>query len=89
MELPETMNELNPSKIFGLSQFAYLARSLPIGLLQDQLGRELPFVAKESVKIITATSGLITPASSGLGLMAELNGGRTPCGHGAVCRAPE
>ncbi|MBA4313694.1 MAG: lipase [Alcaligenaceae bacterium] len=71
------MNELNPSKIFGLSQFAYLARSLPIGLLQDQLGRELPFVAKDSVKIITATSGLITPVSSGFGFMAQLNGGRS------------
>lgn len=71
------MNELNPSKIFGLSQFAYLARSLPIGLLQDQLGRELPFVNKNSVKIITATSGLITPVSSGFGFMAQLNGGRS------------
>jgi len=71
------MNELNPSKIFGLSQFAYLARSLPIGLLQDQLGRELPFVNKNSVKIITATSGLITPVSSGFGFMAQLSGGRS------------
>lgn len=71
------MNELNPSKIFGLSQFAYLAKSLPIGLLQDQLGRELPFVNKNSVKIITATSGLITPATSGFGFMAQLNGGRS------------
>ncbi|MAG79435.1 MAG: lipase [Sutterellaceae bacterium] len=37
----------------------------------------LPFVAKDSVKIITATSGLTTPIPSGFGFMAQLNGGRS------------
>ncbi|RZO93931.1 MAG: lipase [Limnobacter sp.] len=37
----------------------------------------LPFVAKDSVKIIAATSGLTSPVSSGFGFMAQLNGGRS------------
>ncbi len=81
--------ELNPGQIYKLADQAYEAKDSTLGNFKDVVKYALPFVDKESVKIITATSGLITPASSGLGLMAELNGGRTPCGHGAVCRALE
>ena len=45
------MNELNPSKVYGLSQYAYLAKSTPQDLLKDQLGRELPFVNKDSLNL--------------------------------------
>lgn len=71
------MNELNPSQIFGLSQYAYLAKSSPENLLKDQIGRELPFINKDSFKVITATSGLFSPVLSGFGFMAQLNGGRS------------
>ena len=71
------MNELNPTQIHDLCRVAYNSQSVSPELFKGQLGRELPFVAKESVKIITATSGLITPVSSGFGFMAQLNGGRS------------
>ena len=71
------MNELNPSKVYGLSQYAYLAKSTPQDLLKDQLGRELPFVNKDSLIILNGTSGNFSPISSGFGFMAQLNGGRS------------
>lgn len=71
------MSELNPSKIYGLSQYSYLAKSTSQDLLRDQVGRELPFVKKESLIIINGTSGNISPVSSGFGFMAQLNGGRS------------
>ncbi|WP_291713812.1 lipase [Limnobacter sp. CACIAM 66H1] len=37
----------------------------------------MPFIDLNSLKLITATSGLITPVSSGFGFMAQLNGGRS------------
>lgn len=71
------MNELNPTQIHDLCRVAYNSRSVSPKLFKGQLGRELPFVNKNSVKIITATSGLITPVTSGFGFMAQLNGGRS------------
>jgi pimeloyl-ACP methyl ester carboxylesterase len=41
------------------------------------LATALPFVNPETVKRITATSGLTTPVSSGFGFMAKLNAGRS------------
>ncbi|WP_246065690.1 lipase family protein [Limnobacter alexandrii] len=37
----------------------------------------MPYVNIDSLRIITATSGLITPVASGFGFMAQLNGGRS------------
>jgi triacylglycerol lipase len=71
------MNELNPTQIHDLCRVAYNSQSVSPKLFKGQLGRELPFVNKNSVKIITAISGLITPVSSGFGFMAQLNGGRS------------
>ncbi|WP_341238086.1 lipase [uncultured Limnobacter sp.] len=41
------------------------------------MANALPFVDVETLKPITASSGLITPVSSGFGFMAQLNGGRS------------
>lgn len=71
------MNELNPSQIFQLSKNAYTTKKGDSVLLRRELDIELPFVNIDSLRIITATSGLITPFSSGFGFMAQLNGGRS------------
>jgi triacylglycerol lipase len=71
------MIELNPTQIHDLCRIAYNAESVSRRLFKGQIERELPFVDKESVKIITATSGLITPVASGFGFMVQLNGGRS------------
>jgi triacylglycerol lipase len=68
--------ELNPGQIYKLTDQAYESKDISLGNFKDKVRYALPFVAKESVKIITATSGLITPVSSGFGFMAQLNGGR-------------
>lgn len=69
--------ELNPNQIYKLSNEAYESKDSTIGDFKDKVKYALPFVDKESVKIITATSGLITPVASGFGFMARLNGGRS------------
>lgn len=71
------MNELNPTQIHDLCRVAYNAQSVSQKLFKGQVGRELPFLDKNSVKLITATSGLTSPVSSGFGFMAQLNGGRS------------
>lgn len=71
------MIELSPTQIHDLCRVAYNSQTVSPKLFKGQIGRELPFVEKSSVKIITATSGLITPVSSGFGFMAQLNGGRS------------
>ncbi len=71
------MIELNPTQIHDLCRIAYNSESVSRRLFKGQVERELSFVDKESVKIITATSGLITPVASGFGFMAQLNGGRS------------
>ena len=71
------MIELNPAQIHDLCRIAYNSESVSRRLFKGQIERELPFVDKESVKIITATSGLVTPVASGFGFMAQLNGGRS------------
>lgn len=71
------MIEFNPTQIHDLCRIAYNSESVSHRLFKGQVGRELPFVEKESVKILTATSGLITPVASGFGFMAQLNGGRS------------
>ena len=69
--------ELNPGQIYKLADQAYEAKDSTLGNFKDVVKYALPFVDKESVKLITATSGLITPVSSGFGFMAQLNGGRS------------
>lgn len=71
------MNELNPSQIFQLSKNAYTTKKGDSVLLRRELDIELPFVNIDSLRIITATSGLTSPVSSGFGFMAQLNGGRS------------
>lgn len=69
--------ELNPGQIYRLSDQAYESKESTLGNFKDKVKFALPFVDKESLKIITATSGLITPVASGFGFMAQLNGGRS------------
>ena len=69
--------ELNPGQIYKLTDQAYESRDITLGNFKDKVRYALPFVAKDSVKIITATSGLTSPVSSGFGFMAQLNGGRS------------
>jgi pimeloyl-ACP methyl ester carboxylesterase len=71
------MNELNPTQIFVLSDNAYELKNSFTQVLKRDLANALPFVNVETLKPITATSGLITPVSSGFGFMAQLNGGRS------------
>ncbi len=71
------MNELNPGQIFQLSKNAYTTKKGDSVLLRRELDIELPYVSIDSLRIITATSGLITPVASGFGFMAQLNGGRS------------
>lgn len=71
------MNELNPSQIFQLSKNAYTTKKGDSVLLRRELDIELPFVNIDSLRIITASSGLTSPVSSGFGFMAQLNGGRS------------
>lgn len=71
------MNELNPGQIFQLSKNAYTTKKGDSILLRRELDIELPFVNIDSLRIITASSGLITPVASGFGFMAQLNGGRS------------
>lgn len=69
--------ELNPGQIYKLTDQAYESRDITLGSFKDKVRYALPFVAKDSVKIITASSGLTSPFSSGFGFMAQLNGGRS------------
>ena len=69
--------ELNPGQIYKLTDQAYESRDITLGNFKDKVSYALPFVAKDSVKIIAATSGLTSPVSSGFGFMAQLNGGRS------------
>lgn len=71
------MNELNPTQIFVLSDKAYELKKTFSHVVKRDLANALPFVSVETLKPITATSGLITPVSSGFGFMAQLNGGRS------------
>jgi len=71
------MTELNPTQIFDLSLRAYKTRTTDQELFKKQLRIQLPFVNFESMKVITATTGLFTPVASGFGFMAQLNGGRS------------
>lgn len=71
------MNELNPTQIFVLSDKAYELKKTFSQAVKRDLANALPFVNVETLKPITATSGLITPVSSGFGFMAQLNGGRS------------
>lgn len=71
------MIELSPTQIHDLCRVAYNSQTVSPKLFKGQIGRELPFVEKSSVKIITASSGLTSPVSSGFGFMAQLNGGRS------------
>lgn len=71
------MNELNPTQIFVLSDKAYELKRTFSQVVKRDLANALPFVNVETLKPITATSGLITPVSSGFGFMAQLNGGRS------------
>ncbi|WP_370264142.1 lipase [Limnobacter sp.] len=71
------MNQLTPDQIYLLSDGAYKAKGRDLAALKDQLGISMPFIDLNSLKLITATSGLITPVSSGFGFMAQLNGGRS------------
>jgi hypothetical protein len=70
------MNELNPNQIFQLSKNAYTAKHGDNPHFRRELDLVLPFVNVDSLKVITATSGLFTPVLSGFGFMAQLNGGR-------------
>ncbi|WP_341715015.1 lipase [Limnobacter sp.] len=69
--------ELNPGQIYKLTDQAYESKDITLGNFKDKVRYALPFVAKDSVKIITASSGLTSPVSSGFGFMAQLNGGRS------------
>ena len=71
------MNELNPTQIFVLSDKAYELRKTFSQVVKRDLANALPFVNVETLKPITATSGLTSPVSSGFGFMAQLNGGRS------------
>ena len=71
------MIQLSPTQIHDLCRVAYNSQIVSPKLFKGQIGRELPFVEKSSVKIITASSGLTSPVSSGFGFMAQLNGGRS------------
>jgi hypothetical protein len=55
------MIQLTPSQIYLLSDAAYKAKGRDLVALKDQLGLVLPFVDLNSLKPITATSGLFTP----------------------------
>jgi hypothetical protein len=68
--------ELNPTQIHRLCDQAYEAKDNSLGALKDRVKYALPFINKDSLQIITATSGLFTPVLSGFGFMAQLNGGR-------------
>lgn len=71
------MNELNPNQVFQLAKNAYTAKKGDGVLLRREWDLELPFVNIDSLSVITATTGLITPVASGFGFMAQLNGGRS------------
>jgi triacylglycerol lipase len=71
------MNELSPTQVFVLSDKAYDLKNSFTQSLKRDLAIALPFVNPESLKPITATSGIFTPVSSGFGFMAQLNGGRS------------
>ena len=69
--------ELYPGQIYKLTDQAYESKDISLGNFKDKVRYALPFVGKDSVKIIAATSGLTSPVSSGFGFMAQLNGGRS------------
>ncbi len=71
------MINLNPSQVFSLCKHAYDVQQGTNKATLETLRMALPFVDIGSVKLITATSGLFTPVSSGFGFMAQLNGGRS------------
>ena len=71
------MNPLNPTQIYVLSDKAYELKKRNSDVLKRELATALPFVNIESMKVITATTGLFTPVASGFGFMAQLNGGRS------------
>ena len=71
------MNQLSPKQIYLLSDGAYKAKGRDLTTLKDQLGISLPFLDLDSLKPITATSGVLTSTLSGFGFMAQLNGGRS------------
>jgi hypothetical protein len=66
------MIELNPTQVFDLSLRAYKAQTNDEALFRKQVDIQLPFVNSESMKVITATTGLFTPVASGFGFMAFL-----------------
>ncbi|HEX4880577.1 MAG TPA: lipase [Limnobacter sp.] len=69
--------ELNPNHVYQLADQAYESRESTLDNFKDKVKYALPFVDKDSVNLITATSGLISPVASGFGFMAQLNGGRS------------
>ncbi|MEQ9107781.1 MAG: lipase [Limnobacter sp.] len=69
--------ELNPTQIHRLCDEAYAANGVSLNALIDRVKYSLPFLEKDSLRIITATSGLFSPVLSGFGFMARLNGGRS------------
>ena len=69
--------ELNPGLVYKLADQAYESKDTALNNFKDKVQFALPFIDKNSVKLITATSGLTTPVSSGFGFMARLNGGRS------------
>lgn len=71
------MIELNPTQIFVLSDKAYELKKRYGRVLKRDLANALPFVDVETLKPITATSGVLTSTLSGFGFMAQLNGGRS------------
>lgn len=54
--------ELNSGQIYKLSDQAYESKESVLGNFKNKVKYALSFVDKESVKILAATSGLITPA---------------------------
>jgi len=69
--------ELSPKQIYQLCDQSYEAIDNELGGMKDRVKYALPFLNKDSLKLLTATSGLITPVASGFGFMAQLNGGRS------------
>jgi len=70
------MNQLTPNQIYSLAEKSYHSKGRDLTALKDEFGIALPFIHLNSLKILSATSGLFTPVVSGFGFMAQLNGGR-------------
>ena len=72
------MNQINPTQVYRLVDLAYRAKKISLESLAVEIQNNGSIqIEPTSLKIITATSGLITPAASGFGFMAQLNGGRS------------